>query len=495
MEILLVEDNIDSRTSLKEFLCELGHDVKECSDGEEALELFKKGYYPLVLSDIKMPRMSGIELLRAIKNSRNGEHTEVVLFTGYGDMESAIEALRAGAYDYLLKPINVEELALITERIAEHQALKRENRLLTERFNDEVKAATEETRRELKRLKKIVSQSLEMNNIGFFSKNMKKVVEEARKYHTDRSIPVLIQGETGSGKEVIAKIIHYGELEDVGPFVDINCASLNSNLFESELFGYEAGTFTGGLNRGKKGKLDLANGGTLFLDEIAEMPLESQGKFLRVLQEKEFFRVGGLKKIKTDVRIICATNVDLMERVKQGLFRKDLYYRLKVGHIIIPPLRQRKDEIVPLALMFLKEFSRKKGKRFNSISSSAARILLDYSWPGNVRELKNAMEWVVFMFDDVELKPHHLGILTQQGDCRSIQLTYDLKMNIKDFALPEEPFSLKDLINKIVYKALQMHNGNKTETARYLGISRRSLYTYLKHIKNDLQKMQDDDWF
>lgn len=487
MNILLVDDDVDSRAGVAEFLREMGHAVMECGDGDEALHAFMRGDYPMVMSDIKMPKMSGIELLQQITQSavrKNCKPSDIVLFTGHGDMATAIEALRAGAYDYLLKPINVAELAVITERIAEHQALLRENKVLVERFSDEVRAATEETRKELSRLKQLVSQSAGLGNIGFFSDEMRRIMRQANKYHEDRAIPVLIEGETGTGKEVIARIIHYGESGQPAPFVDVNCAALTPSLFESELFGYEAGSFTGGLTKGQRGKLDLAQGGTLLLDEVGEIPLELQGKLLRVIQEKEFYRVGGLKKIRTDVRIICATNSQLDRRVEQGTFRKDLYYRLKVGHIVIPPLRQRKQEILPLASLFLKEFSAEKGRRFQTISPGAADILTNYDWPGNVRELRNMIEWVAFMYDDVEVKPSHLGVL-QRGATVSAAVSESTApvLNTASFSLPTEGFDLEAYMDRIVSQALLKCHGNKTAAARYLGISRRSLYCRLERKK------------
>ncbi len=482
MKILLVDDDRDSRSCVRDFLQDLGHTIVECDNGSEALAVFIKGDFPMVLSDIKMPKMSGLELLHEITQRSPRANTDVVLFTGHGDMESAIEALRAGAYDYLIKPINVEELAVITEHIAEHQALRRENKKLTENFENELLAATKETQQEITRLKKIVSQSVGLDGIGFFSEEMNELVRQAEKYHTDRSIPVLIEGETGTGKEVIAKIIHFGKLQEACPFIDVNCAALTPTLFESELFGYEGGAFTGGLTKGHKGKFDLAQDGTLFLDEVAEIPLEVQGKLLRVLQEKEFYRVGGLKKIKTNVRLVCATNVNLQQKVNEGNFRKDLYYRLKVGHILLPPLRQRQGDILPLAELFVKEFAQQKGKQFQTISQEAAQLLVNYNWPGNVRELRNLMEWVLFMYDGQVLQPFHM---TQIDPIRTIVdgIPYNGKNNLIDpdeFYLPAEGLVLEDYIHKIVTKALEMNHGNKTETARYLGISRRSLYTRLE---------------
>lgn len=484
MNILLVDDDYASREYLGDFLREVGHTVVESTDGYDALNTFPTKEFHLVLSDIRMPKMSGIELLHKIRGLQYGHNVDIILITGYGELQTAVEALRAGAYDYLLKPINIEELVKVTERVAEHQALKRENEILTGKFEDVVKAATEETRQELSRLKKAYYESVGLGKIGIFSEAMKKVFQQAQKLQTDRSIPVLIQGETGTGKEVIARYLHHGEGATAVPFIDINCAAISPGVFESELFGYEAGAFTGGLAKGQKGKLDMAAGGTLFLDEIGEIPTDLQAKLLRVIQEKEFYRVGGLRKIKTDTRIVCATNVDIEEKVRQGKFRQDLYYRLNVGRVHLPPLRQRVEDILPLARMFLERFAREKGKHFKEIGEDAARVLLSHQWPGNVRELKNAMEWVVLMWDGVEVKPFHLGILHNTNTWIAPGKVMDTTgmLNYKDFSLPPSSLPLEEYTNNIIYKALQMHKGNKTETARYLGISRRSLYCRLRHL-------------
>ncbi len=485
VNILLVDNDRACRDSLEEFLSELGHRVVVCSDGREAWEVFQAGEFHLVLSDIQMPKMSGLELLRAITSLQSERHVDVVLITGHGDMQTAIEALRAGAYDYLLKPVHVEVLAAVTERISAHQALRWEHRVLTEKFDEQVKAATTETQQELLRLKKAYAQTVGLDGIGVFSEKMAAIFQQALKLHADCSIPVLIQGETGTGKEVIARYIHFGDLPVTTPFIDLNCAALTPTIFESELFGYEAGAFTGGLAKGQKGKLDMAQGGTLFLDEIAELPVHLQAKLLRVIQEKEFYRVGGLKKIKTDVRIICATNVDMEKGLADGLFRQDLYYRLNVGRIVIPPLRERMEDILPLAGIFLAELAAKKGKKFRAISDAAAGVLLAYPWPGNVRELRNAMEWVAFMHDDLELLPEHLGIITKSKTNSEFPQSGPLPVvDPLRFSLPEGQLPLEKYEDEIVLRALAKHQGNKSEAARYLGISRRSLYCRLERIKN-----------
>ena len=317
---------------------------------------------------------------------------------------------------------------------------------------------------------------------AIFSRTMQEIYDRALKYHTDRSLPVLIQGETGTGKEIIAKVIHYGNSGRAEPFVAINCATLSPSTFESELFGYESGAFTGGLPGGKKGKFDLAAGGTLFLDEISEMTTELQAKLLRVLQEKEFYRLGGLKKIKTNVRIICATNVAIENRLTEGTFRQDLYYRLNVGRIVIPPLRERKEEILPLAQMFLQNYADKRGKGLMNITDLAAKLLTSYHWPGNIRELKNVMNRITFLHDDQELRPEHLDILSFVKQNMSGVVNAGPIIDPAQFTLPPEGFNLDNFTNKVVEQALAMHGGNKTKAAQYLGISRRSLQCRLERI-------------
>lgn len=482
MNILLVDDQGDVRRSLAEFLRELGHRVTEAAAGSQALTICANEELHLVISDIMMPGISGLELLRQIRSLPAAREVEVVLITGYGDVKTAVQALRYGACDYLLKPVDVEELAGIVERRAEHLQLRRENAFLTHRFREAVAIATQETRQELDRVKKAYLNFLGLHNIGVFSPAMDEVFNQAGKLHSDRSIPVLIEGETGTGKEVVARYIHFGPGSTVTPFVDLNCAAIPPAMFESELFGYEAGTFTGGLPGGRKGKLDLAQGGTLFLDEIAEIPVDLQAKLLRFIQEKEYYRVGGLKKIPTDVRIICATNVDLQEKVTHGSFRQDLYYRLNVGRIHLPPLRERQEDILPLARMFLAASNREKKKRIGEINLEAEKIILAHPWPGNVRELKNAMEWAVLMGEDgCDVSPSHLGILAKGHRMASPLETHVATCDWDNLPLPPKGLSLEKVTQRIVLGALHLKNGNKTEAARYLGISRRSLDCRLKH--------------
>ena len=278
-------------------------------------------------------------------------------------------------------------------------------------------------------------------------------------------------------------VIYRGEENITLPFVALNCAAISSHIFESELFGYEAGTFSGGLPQGKKGKLDMARGGTLFLDEISELPLDLQAKLLRVLQEKEFYRVGGLKLLKTDVRIISASNQHLKDMVNQGSFREDLYYRLNMGHVYIPPLRKQPEAIIPMARMFMMEISEQTNRRFNKIGSQAARILETYHWPGNIRELRNTIEWIVLMNDDTTIQPQHLDMLRLKL-LETGQEGSDNPILPDDFFMPPGSMHLDKLSNDIILKALKMHDGNKTATARYLGISRSTLYYRLQLMED-----------
>ncbi|WP_449241184.1 sigma-54 interaction domain-containing protein [Desulfoscipio gibsoniae] len=383
----------------------------------------------------------------------------------------------------------------LVEGFAEHQQLKKDDQVLTGRFDSEVRAATEETENELSRVKKAYAEKVGIGGIGIFSQKMKYIFEQAGKFHGDRSIPVLIQGETGTGKEIVARYIHYDNSLVSLPFIDINCAAIPPHIFESELFGYEAGAFTGGLQKGQKGKFDLANGGTIFLDEITELPINLQAKLLRVLQEKEYYRVGGMRKIKIDIRIICATNADVEKSVDQGRFRQDLYYRINIGRIVLPPLRERPNEILPLTKMFLKRFSAKRGKRMIKISENAAKALQSYHWPGNVRELMNAVEYIVFMYDDGELTIEHLNSIPQfqiarkqgggsstsfEGSGRSAPLFPPV--TLETCPLPPDRLDLARLNDNLISRALEMHNGNKTNTAEYLGISRRMLHYRLERL-------------
>jgi DNA-binding NtrC family response regulator len=470
MNILLVDDDLSSRKSTAHFLTNyLGHQVTECSNGNEALEFLEKEEFPMLLTDIRMPELNGIELLKKVKSDPRRETIYVVIITGYGELSTAIEALRNGAYDYLLKPVNVEELAAIVEKIAEHQHLLRENREFKTNFQAKLDESTKEIESQLKDLQSVYADIVGVGKVGIFSDKMKKIARLTEKYHKDRTIPVLIQGETGTGKEIIARMIHYNKGQVTAPFICINCSAISPSLFESELFGYEGGAFTGSKTKGMPGKLELAQGGTIFLDEIGDLPLDMQPKLLRVLQEREMYRIGGIKRIKLDVRVVCATNQDLRKLVDEGKFRRDLFYRLNTGFIDIPPLRERKEEIPPLAQLFLNHFAQIKKKRFRIISKKALDILMNKEWCGNIRDLENSIERAVLLYDEIELKPEHLEAgLYYEEEVAESQNTILIKL--EDDSLPLEKIE-KEIINKILHR----FQGNKTRTAQYLGITRQTL--------------------
>jgi two-component system, NtrC family, response regulator AtoC len=478
MDILLIDDEPLSLDSLSDFLgVILGHHVVRCENGEQAIRFYEQTPVPLVITDLRMPGMNGIELLRRVKASPHGRATDVIVITGFGDMKSAIEALRAGAYDYLQKPINVEELSVLVNRVAEYQALLRENIELTHHFDEKVAAVVHETEEKYNLLKTAYAEITGVGKIGVYSDRMREVVKMAEQIHEDRSMPVLIEGETGTGKEVIARLVHYGRGDTTTPFVSINCTAIAPNLFESELFGYEGSAFTGAKKEGMKGKFEIAHDGSLFLDEIGDLPIDLQPKLLRALQEREIYRVGGVKMIKLDVRIICATNRNLLHLVKEGTFRSDLYYRLDVGRIHVPPLREQRTAIAPLAQMFVERFSKEKKRRFRFLTREAANILENYTWPGNVRELLNAMERVVLLFDDTEVRPEHLNFLTPAGSDLSVVGT---PFDPNAVLLPPDRLDLREMEDVLIRKALAKFNGNKSKTAEYLGITRTTLRSRLE---------------
>ena len=296
----------------------------------------------------------------------------------------------------------------------------------------------------------------------------------------------MIEGETGTGKEMIVKLIHYGKSGNSLPLIDINCAALSPELFESELFGYEPGAFTGGKPKGEKGKMALSAHGTLFLDEIGDMPLNLQPKLLRVLQDRTYYPVGGLKKQNFNARIVCATNRSLQNLMENNQFRRDLFYRLNVGYIYLPPLRKRPEEIIPLATLFLEREAALKKKKFRSISEAAQNILRSHHWPGNVRELENAIERAVLSWDHSELLPEHLDFLSgvSHSDLADNQ-RHNKPFDLVNLMLPEQELDLEQLNQEIIRKALARFKGNKTHTANYLGISRNALYTRLNKIDNN----------
>ncbi|WP_242848906.1 sigma-54-dependent transcriptional regulator [Syntrophomonas palmitatica] len=460
---MLVDDEERSRIHLADFLRKLGHQVLDKHSTSEALETLARQNVDLLLTDLRMPGNSGVDLMHQVRHMPNRQALPMVLFTAYGDMESSIEAMRAGAMDYLLKPLNIEELIKVIDKAAE---------LKTNPANKQPDALNEPLPMEATPAPLTMGPDEE---IAVCSKSMREIMNVAIKLHQNPSIPVLIEGETGTGKELIARFVHFGNEGSSSPFIAINCAAISASLFESELFGYESGSFSGGLTKGKEGKLDLAQGGSLFLDEISEIPLDLQAKLLRLIQEREFYRVGGLQLIKSNTRIIGASNRNLKEAVLRGEFRQDLYYRLKVGHIYLPPLRLRKDGLLNLVKYLMQTYSKNHNKHFKEISPQAARILMQYDWPGNIRELRNIIEWIVLTEDDNMLRAEHLSAI-----CSPIKSNPASPMDEGAIAIDGIP--LDQISNSVILRALKINNGNKAATARNLGISRSALYYRLRNM-------------
>ncbi|MCK5147870.1 sigma-54-dependent Fis family transcriptional regulator [bacterium] len=489
MRIILAEDNAGIRLSLAEFLKDIQHEVKVCKDGKEALQMLISWPAHVVLSDIQMPLMDGFSLLKSIKENPDLHKTEVILFTGFGDVKGAVDAMRLGAYDYLLKPVNIRELDIQLRRLSEFILLKNEHHDLTEKFEERVSEVKEEMSDAMASLQAAFSVHIGIGKIGIYSENMKQLYAKADKLHENPDIPVLIEGETGTGKEMLARYIHFGQSAVQQTFIAVNCAALSSNLFESELFGYEAGAFTGGLSKGQKGKIELADEGSIFLDEITEMPVDHQAKLLRVIQEKEYYRVGGLKIQKAAARFICSTNQPVDQMIHEGAFRQDLFYRLNVGYLRIPPLKERKEEIIPLAKMFLAELQERNKTRISYIEPAAIDMMLDYQWPGNVRELKNMIERIALYYDEDSISPAqlkaslplHIGLERSEFSDKLL----DGSMVISK--APSSGIDLDEHIMDIVRSALDKYQGNQTKTARFLGISVRKLHTHLKHLDMDVK--------
>ena len=448
--ILIVDDDRLLQNALKNILSEK-YDPMIAGSGEDALRLLKKHPIDLVLLDIRLPGMDGIETLQRIKAA--GQNLLVIMMTAYEDIKTVITSMKMGAHDYLVKPLEIEMFELVIEKALETLRLKKE----------------------VEELRRYYLEKFNIDTIIGESEGIKKVIEFADKVAKGYDTTVLIEGESGVGKEVIARMIHHRSSRFDKPFVGINCGAISKELLESELFGYGKGAFTGGLQDGKKGKIEIADSGTLLLDEISELQPSAQVKLLRFIEEREFYPVGGTQKKKVDVRIIAATNKSLDVQVKAGAFREDLYYRLNVARVVIPPLLERKADILPLTLFFMHKFNEKFGKNFNGISAEAKKMLVQYPWRGNIRELKNAVERVVLMEDGEIVEPAHLAFLAYPYHAATQQADLGIK-------IPPEGLHLEELIRRLIIQALELTGANRTRAAKLLGISRPTLiYRIEKH--------------
>lgn len=447
--ILIVEDRESLAQMLSQALTGAGYQVIWAKDGREGIAKFHEGKIDLVVTDLKLPHKSGLDVLHAVKEQNS--LVPVIVMTAYGSIETAVKAVKEGAYDFIAKPFDPDHLILQIEKALEKQRLVTENIILKENFTNQL------------RFPKIIGKTPAMVN----------VVEQMRKVAAGKTT-VLLNGESGTGKELFARAIHMLSPRQDKTFVAINCAAIPRDLLESELFGHERGAFTGAVGK-KIGKFELADKGTIFLDEIGEMDLSLQAKLLRVLEEDEMMRVGGTVKVKIDVRVVAATNRDLIHLIQQKTFREDLYYRLNVFPILIPPLRERKDDIPALVDHFISYYSKEMKKEVKTLSQEAMELLMAHPWTGNVRELQNCIERSIILSEGQSLLPEHLGLRSKPQDGFSLR---DIPM---DGTLQQVSDSASRLVeSKMISKVLKETGGNKTRAAEILQVSYKTLLTKIK---------------
>jgi len=466
--ILLVDDEDTIRLFLEKTLRDEGYEAITAATGTEAIEKAREALPDLVLLDLKLPDMNGLEVLKIIKDEI--PDICIIMLTAFGDIETAVSAIKSGAFDFVSKPVNLEQLLLTINKGLESQKLTRE----------------------LFQLKRRIKLDMDEDYVPGESPQMQEIYEVVRRVASSETTTVLIQGESGTGKEMIANMIHRYSPRRDKPFLEINCASLPEELLESELFGHEKGAFTDAKTK-KIGLLELANKGTLFLDEIGEMSLTIQVKLLRVLEKMTFRRVGGTRDIKVSVRMISATNRDLKKAVEARTFREDLYYRLKVVPIYIPPLRERKEDIFPLVKHFMNSFNKRFNKNFLEIDDEAYEIILNYSWPGNIRELKNMIERIVLLEDDTVLRAKYLPVSIREGGAHEEGRTSSIRKleSVMTRPYPEEGINFEELMagleKELIMKALREANNNQSKAARLLNLHRDKLRYRLKNygIKPD----------
>ncbi len=452
--ILVADDEKNIRSGLGEAISLEGYDVIEAENGKIAWEKMNSSNVDLLLTDLRMPEMTGEELIRKVRASF--PKLPIIVLTGHGTIENAVEIMKYGAIDFYTKPIDSDKLMLVIKKSIKNSQLEEQNRKLTE---------------EIERLKK----ERKYSKIIGHSASVEKLMDTIRQVAPSRS-SVLIEGESGTGKELVADAICALSDRSEKPFIKVNCASLSPSLLQSELFGHEKGAFTGAV-KDTKGRFELADGGTIFLDEIGEIDESTQIMLLRVLENREITRVGGEKTIKVDVRVIAATNKNLRERVKEGKFREDFYYRLAVVEIPVPPLRERKDDIELLSLSFVKQFAEENRKTIDGISLAARKALFNYQWPGNIRELKNCMEAAVVMAKGKTIELDDLS-----SDVRGA-----VKEREKSVTL-SLPITLEEAEKKLILETIAFCGGNKSRASKTLEIGRKTL-----HRKLDEWKMGDSD--
>jgi two-component system, NtrC family, response regulator HydG len=446
--ILLVDDDSAHRTMLKVNLQGEGYRIIEAGDGDEMLPTLQKHHADLIILDMKMERVDGLAALSLLLQA--GYTLPVIVLTAFSSIESAVDAMKKGAFDYIAKPVDIEELKLLIERALSFSQLSEENESLKKQLGEKFSFAN------------IIGKSPAMQEM-FATLSMVAPTDAT----------VLITGESGTGKELVANALHHNSERNKAPFIKLNCASLHENLLESELFGHEAGAFTGASSR-RKGRFELADKGSLFLDEIGDMSLQTQAKILRVLQEGEFERLGGSETVSVDVRLLAATHKDLEALSQTGEFRRDLYFRLAVVPVHLPPLRERSTDIPELANHFLKRYAEKNKKDIKRFHPEALNLLIQYDWPGNIRELENSIERAVILCLGEQITPKELP---------PHMLSNELQNQPKP--QPEDGFTLRDMEREMIRTTLEKHGNNKSLTAKMLGVARQTLLNKIKEYGLD----------
>ncbi|MBI2834469.1 MAG: sigma-54-dependent Fis family transcriptional regulator [Acidobacteria bacterium] len=452
--ILVADDHDSLRKGLARALTDAGHEVEEAPNGTAAIERLHEGQFDVVLSDLKMGGGDGLDVLRTAKTLQPS--TSVILMTAFGSVHTAVEAMKIGAFDYVLKPFEIEEMEVKIEKALEHRRL----------------------RHEIDYLRHTQQDIYEFERIVGASGALQRVLDVVRKVAKSNTT-VLIRGETGTGKELIAGAIHHNSLRATRNFVRVNCAALQENLLESELFGHEKGAFTGA-DKQRIGRFEQADGGTLFLDEVGDMSPNTQAKILRVLQEHEFERLGGTRTIRVDVRVIAATNRNLGNMVAAGLFREDLYYRLNVVSVEVPPLRERKEDVPDLAKFFVRRFTGELKKKVDGLQPDALKLLMRYNWPGNIRELENAIERAILLAE---------GPYITMDDLRLGELSTGSSGEVAPVVkIPPTGIPLEEIERQALIEALKMSNWVQKDAAELLGISPRVMNYKIKTLAIDFPR-------
>ncbi len=457
-KILIIDDDNLVCLSLQKVLRKLDYEAETCMAAGEVFDKVELFDPDIILLDIYLTTHNGLDILKDLQS--NYLHIPVIMITGYADVKIAVEAMKLGAFDFLLKPLDIDQLKLLLNKCETHLNLKREVETL-----HAVLAENDNITRE------------------FFgkSKAITRVLNVVEKLAKSDDTTILLEGESGTGKEVFAKYIHQISPRKDKVFIPINCGTIPKELAESELFGHEKGAFTGAAHKTKLGKFELADGGTILLDEIAELGLDMQVKLLRVLQERTFYRLGGEKEISVNVRILAATNKNLEEEVKAGRFREDLFYRLNVAKVEIPPLRERKEDIPILGLSFVSQYAQKFEKKIKGLTEDAIELLMNQQWKGNVRELRNAMERAVLMMDGDELKSQHLNFLNVYSPVKQESNDHLLR-------IPRDGISIDVVLKDLILKTLQITKGNQVRAAKVLGLSRSKLRYRMEQLGIEVTK-------